>query len=65
MGLIKRNLGMKIMLKITSNNTNIFKNFEKYNSLLNYCFEKQQISKLYIEMIENGLIVVFKRYKGV
>jgi len=55
---------MKIILKITSNNTLIFKNFTKYNSLLNYCFEKQQISNLYIETIENGLLVVFKSYKG-
>ncbi|QEE14669.2 hypothetical protein DSAG12_00482 [Promethearchaeum syntrophicum] len=31
---------------------------------MNYCFEKQPISKLYIESIENGLIIVFKSYKG-
>ena len=55
---------MKIILKITSNRTSIFRNFTKYNSFLNFCFEKQQISKLYIETIENGLIVVFKSYKG-
>ncbi len=57
---------MKIILRITSslNYKSIFKNFIKYNSLLNYCFEKQQVSNLYIEVIENGLIVVFKTYKG-
>ena len=57
---------MKIILRITSalNHKSIFKNFIKYNSLLNYCFEKQPISKLYIEAIENGLVVVFKSYKG-
>ena len=58
--------GMKIILRITSslNYKSIFRNFIKYNSLLNYCFEKQQISNLYIEAIENGLVVVFKSYKG-
>ena len=55
---------MKIILKITSNFTSIFKNFSKYNNLLNYYFEKQQTSKLYIETIENGLVIVFKSYKG-
>ena len=55
---------MKIILKITSNFTLIFKNFSKYNSLLNYCFEKQQTPNLYIETIENGLIIVFKSYNG-
>ena len=57
---------MKIILRITSSlkHKSIFRNFIKYNSLLNYCFEKQQISKLYIEAIENGLVVVFKTYKG-
>ena len=57
---------MKIILRITSslNYKSIFRNFIKYNSLLNYCFEKQQISNLYIEAIENGLVVVFKSYKG-
>ena len=58
--------GMKIILRITSSlkHKSIFRNFIKYNSLLNYCFEKQQISNLYIEPIENGLVVVFKTYKG-
>jgi len=58
--------GMKIILRITSSlhYKSIFRNFIKYNSLLNYCFEKQQISNLYIEAIENGLVVVFKSYKG-
>ena len=57
---------MKIILRITSSlkHKSIFRNFIKYNSLLNYCFEKQQISNLYIEAIENGLVVVFKTYKG-
>jgi hypothetical protein len=57
---------MKIILRITSslNYKSIFRNFIKYNSLLNYCFEKQQVSNLYFESIENGLIVVFKTYKG-
>ncbi len=72
---IKRNLGlslnlsinyMKIILRITTSlkYKSIFRNFIKYNSLLNHYFERQQISKLYIEAIENGLIVVFKSYNG-
>ncbi len=31
---------------------------------MNYYFDKQPISNLYIEAIENGLIVVFRSYKG-
>ena len=55
---------MKIIIKITSNFPLIFRNFIKDDNFLNYYFEKQPISKLYIETIENGLLIIFKSYKG-